>query len=151
MHAPSICRPRSPSSSIFSTARSARPIASARRYSGLCENYRIGRPTMTAAAQAHSRVAIAGLGAVGLAIAKALDKGIDGLALTAISAKDKDGARRRLAKLGNAVEVVDIAELEPRADIVIECAPAELLPEITEPFPPTARTRSLLIPAHPLP
>jgi aspartate dehydrogenase len=90
--------------------------------------------SMTAATQTRSRIAIAGLGAVGLAIAKALDKGIDGLALTAVSAKDKDGARRRLAKLGNAVEVVDIAELEPRADIVIECAPAELLSEIAEPF-----------------
>jgi aspartate dehydrogenase len=89
---------------------------------------------MTAATQTHCRVAIAGLGAVGLAIAHALDRGIDGLALTAVSAKDKDGARRRLAKLGNAVEVVDIAELEPRADIVIECAPAELLPAIAEPF-----------------
>src|SRR5882724_948959 len=89
---------------------------------------------MAVATQAPSRIAIAGLGAVGLAIANALDKGIDGLALTAISAKDKDGAKRRLAKLGNAVPVVDIAELEPLADIVIECAPAELLSAIAEPF-----------------
>ena len=89
---------------------------------------------MAATTQSPSRIAIAGLGAVGLAIAKALDQGIAGLSLTAISAKDKDGARRRLAKLGNVVEVVDIAELEPRADIVVECAPAELLPQIAEPF-----------------
>ena len=89
---------------------------------------------MAAATQSPSRIAIAGLGAVGLALANALDKGIDGLALTAVSAKDKEGARKRLAKLHNSVQIVDIAELEPLADIVIECAPAELLPAIATPF-----------------
>jgi aspartate dehydrogenase len=82
----------------------------------------------------NSRIAIAGLGAVGLAIANALDKGIAGLTLTAVSAKDKDGAKKRLAHLGKPVEVVDIAGLEPLADIVIECAPAGLLSQIAEPF-----------------
>ena len=89
---------------------------------------------MASSTQAPARIAIAGLGAVGIAVANALDKGIDGLTLTAVSARDKDAARRRLAKLGNQVEVVDIADLEPRADIVIECAPAELLPAIAAPF-----------------
>ena len=89
---------------------------------------------MTEAARTPSRIALAGLGAVGIAIANALDQGIDGLALTAVSARDKAAAKKRLAKLHNSVEVVDIAELEPRADIVIECAPAELLPAIARPF-----------------
>jgi aspartate dehydrogenase len=94
---------------------------------------------MPASSRAPTRIAIAGLGAIGLAIANALDRGIDGVTLTAVSARDKDGARRRLAKLGNQVEVVDIADLEPRADIVIECAPAELLPQIAEPFLKTGK------------
>jgi aspartate dehydrogenase len=80
------------------------------------------------------RVAIAGLGAVGLAIANALDKGIDGLTLAAVSANDKESAKKRLAHLAKPVPVVDIAGLEPLADIVVECAPASLLPQIATPF-----------------
>ena len=38
------------------------------------------------------RVAIAGLGAVGLKLAHELDKGIEGLCLAAVSARDKDAA-----------------------------------------------------------
>lgn len=80
------------------------------------------------------RVAIAGLGAVGLAIANALDKGIAGLTLAAVSANDKEAAKQRLAHLAKPVPVVDIAGLEPLADIVVECAPASLLPQIATPF-----------------
>jgi aspartate dehydrogenase len=87
-----------------------------------------------------SRVAIAGLGAVGLAVADALDKGIDGLRLAAVSARDKEAAKQRLAHLKQPVDIVDIAELEPYADIVIECAPAELLSQIAEPFLKNGKT-----------
>ncbi len=80
------------------------------------------------------RVAIAGLGAVGLRIADALDKGLPGCELAAVSANDKDKARERLAHLRRPVPVVPIDELEGLADIVVECAPASLLPAIAEPF-----------------
>ncbi|MFO1147485.1 MAG: aspartate dehydrogenase [Alsobacter sp.] len=80
------------------------------------------------------RVAIAGLGAVGLKVASALDEGLHGCTLAAVSAADLDRARERLAHLRHPVPIVPIGELEPLADIVVECAPAELLAEIAAPF-----------------
>jgi aspartate dehydrogenase len=80
------------------------------------------------------RVAVAGLGAIGLKVAEALDRGIPGCVLAAISANDRRKAAERLSHLGRPVPVVTLAELEPLADIVVECAPAKLLPEIAEPF-----------------
>lgn len=80
------------------------------------------------------RVAIAGLGAVGLAVAHALNEGIDGYVLGAVSARNKAAAADRLAFLSEPVPIVAVEELESYADIVIECAPAELLPKIAESF-----------------
>jgi aspartate dehydrogenase len=80
------------------------------------------------------KVAVAGLGAIGLKVAEALDRGIPGCVLAAVSANDRGKATKRLAHLGHAVPVVTLAELEPLADIVVECAPAKLLPAIAEPF-----------------
>lgn len=90
------------------------------------------------------RVAIAGLGAVGLQIAKALDDGIRGLQLAAVSARDKSAAAKRLSGLRQPVPVLDIRELEPLADIVIECAPASLLREIVTPFLEKGKTAIVL-------
>ncbi len=80
------------------------------------------------------RVAVAGLGAVGMKIAETLDRGIPGCTLVAVSARDKHAATTRLVDLERPVPVVDIDALEPLADVVVECAPAELLPRIAEPF-----------------
>ncbi len=80
------------------------------------------------------RVAVAGLGAIGLKVAEALDRGIPGCMLEAVSANDRSKAVERLSHLSRAVPVVALAKLEPLADIVVECAPAKLLPAIAEPF-----------------
>jgi aspartate dehydrogenase len=80
------------------------------------------------------RVAVAGLGAIGLKVAEVLDRGIPGCVLAAVSANDLGKAATRLSHLGHPVPVVTLAELEPLADIVVECAPAKLLPAIAEPF-----------------
>lgn len=80
------------------------------------------------------RVAIAGLGAVGLKLASALNEGVPGLRLAAVSARRPGAARDRLSAIGVEAPVVDVAELEPMADIVVECAPAALLPSIARPF-----------------
>ena len=90
------------------------------------------------------RIAIAGLGAIGLKISEALDRGIPGCRLAAVSANDLDKAAARLAHLGHPPQVVPIAELEPLADIVIECAPASLLPAIAEPFLRAGKTALVL-------
>ena len=80
------------------------------------------------------RIAVAGLGAIGLKVAQALDRGIPGCVLAAVSANDGGKAAERLAHLARPVPVVSLGELEPSADIVVECAPAKLLAEIAEPF-----------------
>jgi aspartate dehydrogenase len=80
------------------------------------------------------KVAVAGLGAIGLKVAEALDRGIPGCVLAAVSANDRSNAAERLSHLNCEVPVVALGQLEPLADIVVECAPAKLLPAIAEPF-----------------
>lgn len=80
------------------------------------------------------RVAIAGLGAVGLKLAHALNDGLEGHELTAVSAGNLETAKERLSFMKNDIAIVPIEELEPYADIVVECAPAKLLPLIAAPF-----------------
>jgi aspartate dehydrogenase len=47
------------------------------------------------------RVAVAGLGAIGTRVVEALDRGIDGLVLAAVSAQHPEKHKIRLAKLKN--------------------------------------------------
>jgi aspartate dehydrogenase len=54
--------------------------------------------------------------------------------LAAVSANDRSKALERLSHLRRTVPVVALDKLEPLADIVVECAPAKLLPAIAEPF-----------------
>ena len=93
-----------------------------------------GQQAMSATNSPLQRVAIAGFGAIGMRIARALDAGIPGYELAAVSAHDRDKAQKRLSVLSRTVPVVTIEELEPLADLVIECAPAALLPSIATPF-----------------
>ncbi|WP_375465338.1 aspartate dehydrogenase [uncultured Methylobacterium sp.] len=92
------------------------------------------------------RVAIAGLGTVGRAVARALDDGaIPGLTLAAVAVRDADKARTELAALVQPPEVVTAFEaLEPRADIVLECAPSRFLPAIVRPFVTAGKTAVVL-------
>ena len=77
-------------------------------------------------------VAIGGLGAIGLALARALDRGVEGLELIAVSARDKDRARANVAGFTRPPAVVELAELV-RADIVVEAAPAAVFEQIAIP------------------
>ncbi len=79
------------------------------------------------------RVGIAGLGAVGKCIAARLDAGIPGLTLAAIAVRDVAAARERVT-LKSPCVFTDIAGLEPLCDIVVECAPSALLPDIAAPM-----------------
>lgn len=80
------------------------------------------------------RVAVAGLGGIGQAVAEALNAGIEGCELTAVSAKDKSKAAQRLKGLKRQIPIVDIAALETLADIVVECVPANLFSDVAGPF-----------------
>ena len=81
------------------------------------------------------RVAIAGLGAIGKSLATKLAAGVvPGVELTAVSAKNHDKAQAFVKTLAHPVEVLRIDELEPYADVIVECAPAEFLGDIIGPF-----------------
>ena len=77
-------------------------------------------------------VAIAGLGAIGLDLARALDRGVDGLRLIAVSARDHAKARANMAGFRDMPEIVSLAELAS-ADIVVEAAPAAVFEQIALP------------------
>lgn len=78
-------------------------------------------------------VAIGGFGAIGMAVARKLDEGIEGLHLAAVTARDRDAAARRMSGFRNAVPVVAAADLAAHGDVVVECAPAAVFAEIAEP------------------
>lgn len=78
-------------------------------------------------------VAIGGLGAIGMTVARRLDQGIEGLRLAAVSARDRGAAARRVADLTSPVPVVAAGDLAAHGDIVVECAPAAVFTEIAEP------------------
>src|SRR5215468_7409279 len=88
------------------------------------------------------RVAIGGFGAIGKVVARRLDQGIAGLALTAVSARDVECAQAAIAHFARPVPVVSLTRLWEEADIVVECAPAAVLREVAEPT--LARGRTLL-------
>src|SRR5260370_15985006 len=80
------------------------------------------------------RIAVAGRGAIGTRVVEGLDRGIDGLVLAAVSVQNPEKHRSRLAKLKTTPAVLPIEALSDVADIVIECAPSELLRSIVAPF-----------------
>ncbi|MEM7060236.1 MAG: aspartate dehydrogenase [Pseudomonadota bacterium] len=72
-------------------------------------------------------VGIAGLGAIGMKVARTLDQGgIEGMRLTAVSAKDQDRAKMRVADFTMPPLVTSAEDLANHADIVIECAPKSI-------------------------
>ena len=90
------------------------------------------------------RVASAGFGAIGKVVAEALDRGIGGLALSAVSARDTARAERAMAGFADPVPVLPLARLADTADIVVECAPAAVLRDIAEPALAAGRTLIVL-------
>jgi aspartate dehydrogenase len=79
------------------------------------------------------RVAIVGLGAIGKAVARKLDEGVAGLSLSAVAVRDPAGADAFLETLARRPAVVALNAIASHADIVVECASAQLLVAIAEP------------------
>lgn len=71
------------------------------------------------------KIGIAGVGAIGGAVARALVAGIDGLALECVC--DSNTGQ------DFGVDYVSFAGLAARADLVVECLPAHVVPELTAP------------------
>lgn len=80
-----------------------------------------------------TRLAIAGLGTIGLAVARRIDDGeIPGIVLTAVSAQDREAAAKRLSDFNSPPQVLPLDELAGAADIVVECAPAAVFLEVAD-------------------
>jgi aspartate dehydrogenase len=77
-------------------------------------------------------VAIAGLGAIGLDLARALDRGVEGLRLTAVAVRDRARGAAAIADFKTPPRLVELAELA-EADIVVEAAPAAIFDQIAGP------------------
>jgi aspartate dehydrogenase len=74
-------------------------------------------------------VAIGGLGAIGLKLAQALDRGMDGLRLIAVAARDHAKAAANMRDFRTPPRIVALEDLA-EADIVVEAAPAAVFETI---------------------
>jgi len=79
-------------------------------------------------------IALAGLGAIGLRVAAAVDRGaLPGFRLVAVSARDRAAAAARLATLKSPPPVLDLGDLADLAEVIVECAPAAVFREVAAP------------------
>ena len=69
------------------------------------------------------KIGLAGLGAVGLEVARRIEAGIPGLVLAAISVRDAEKARRNLPQAGGSIPVLAAEALAQSCDLVVECLP----------------------------
>src|SRR5690349_7472275 len=81
-----------------------------------------------------TRIAIAGLGAIGKAVARRETDGLPGLQLAAIATGNTVKARDWLKDQKIDCPVVELDEFPEHADLAIECAPASLLEKICRPM-----------------
>src|SRR5947207_15363190 len=94
------------------------------------ENREAGEADFLETLRTDLRVAVAGLGPIGTRVVKALDIGIDGLVLAAVSAKNPSKHQGWLGTLKRPPAVLPIESLVQVADMVVECAPSSLVRSI---------------------
>ncbi|MPZ39690.1 MAG: aspartate dehydrogenase, partial [Rhizobiales bacterium] len=81
-----------------------------------------------------TRVAIAGLGAIGRVLARRLHEGIPGLTLACVAARDHAKAQAWLDEHGIVCPLVELDEMPDHADLAVECAPAAAIETICRPM-----------------
>ncbi|MBS0534272.1 MAG: aspartate dehydrogenase [Proteobacteria bacterium] len=80
------------------------------------------------------RIGVAGLGAVGLDVARRLIDGvIPGMTLTAVAVRDADKARRVLPQIGDLVALRTLETLADECDVIVECLPPARFRDIAIP------------------
>ncbi|WNC69526.1 aspartate dehydrogenase [Thalassotalea nanhaiensis] len=80
------------------------------------------------------KVGIAGFGTIGQVVGQALDNGIDGLELTAITSGNLDKAKQNLSDYKQPVAVVAADELANIVDVIVECAPTSAFMNVAKPI-----------------
>ena len=88
------------------------------------------------------KVGIAGLGAIGLVVAEAIDDGIENLELVGVTVRDADKALKKMSKFKNKAPVLNPEELAKVSNIVVECVPKAVFRDIAE---PTLKAGRLLV------
>jgi aspartate dehydrogenase len=81
-----------------------------------------------------TRVAIAGLGAIGRALVRRLAAGLPGVTLAAVAARDRAKAQAWLDEQKIVCPLVELEALPQYADLAIECAPAAIIEDICRPM-----------------
>jgi aspartate dehydrogenase len=81
-----------------------------------------------------TRVAIAGLGAIGRTLARKLTDGLPGLSLACAAVGDRAKAQAWLDAEGIVCPLVEFEEFPGHADLAVECAPGALLDRICRPM-----------------
>ena len=80
------------------------------------------------------RLAVGGLGAIGLAVARAVDQGrVPGFELAAVSARDQEKAKQTLAGFRKPPALTTLAGLADAGDVIVEGLPSALFADIAEP------------------
>jgi aspartate dehydrogenase len=80
------------------------------------------------------KLAIAGLGAIGLPVARRIDAGaVPGMSLAAISARDHAKASKAVAGFKSPPPVLGLAALAETADVIVECLPSKHFAEVAAP------------------
>lgn len=81
-----------------------------------------------------TRVAIAGLGAIGRALARRLADGVPGLTLAGVAVRDRAKAEAWIAEQGIDCPILPLAALPDHADLAVEAAPAAIIEDICRPM-----------------
>lgn len=89
-------------------------------------------------------VAVAGLGAAGLPVARWLDRGVPGLRLTAVAASSPDRARTLTQDFEVAPLAVPLADLPRHADVIVEALPPARFRDVADPAIEAGRTLIIL-------
>ncbi|CAG0907803.1 unnamed protein product, partial [Cyprideis torosa] len=80
------------------------------------------------------KLAIAGLGAIGMRAAQAVDRGeVSGIQLVAVSANDKEAAARKVSRFKKVPDILPIEQLPNVAEIIVECTPAAVFESLARP------------------
>ena len=79
------------------------------------------------------KVGIAGFGTIGKPVAAALDRGLDGLTLSAVCARNPERCRRAMKGVCDPVPIMGSQELAESCDVIVECVPKNAFREIAEP------------------
>ena len=90
--------------------------------------------TDTNASGPHRRAAIAGLGVIGMRVAKYLDEGaVPNISLSAVASRDPAKAAAASESLQSPPKVMPIESLADAADVIIDCTPAAIFRDVAVP------------------